>query len=414
MARSSRLRRLSGGNNGSDGRGSRKRTSETQQTSRPEKKRKKKEETVEQPEEELFKVEKIVGHKVDKNGVSWYKTRWMGYTASDDTWEPLQNVSSTGHVDRYNRRQRQRSLKQTDAGVAVIEYEDGEREMIDMKLEKFRGCNESDDDNERDDDTVNGDDDVNNFDLVIEGEWIEILWPHTNMYFPCKIISWSPLRAKKSHKKSSKRSSRKAVFEPDESVESATEEKAEKTISTAKSKNGNDEDESAVAAPSSKKRVVDQTPASKPHKRRNGASNEKESDYGAPSSRRKIAQNLEREQALKEHAPQTDLRRNNKPIPEAQVHEDDQRDDFSVASESSGLSEDFSLPGRPVERVGHGVPLFDEHEDDFGSSGDESVSDDEGEGINIHQYTCPTAPKLTFEEMWTLKLKRTQELMDRG
>ena len=50
---------------------------------------------------------------------------------------PLQ-VASTGHVDRYERLQRQRSLKNGTPGVAVIEYEDGEREMVDMKIEKFR------------------------------------------------------------------------------------------------------------------------------------------------------------------------------------------------------------------------------------------------------------------------------------
>lgn len=44
-------------------------------------------------DEELFKVEKIVDSKVDKNGVSLYKTRWKGYSASDDTWEPTENVS---------------------------------------------------------------------------------------------------------------------------------------------------------------------------------------------------------------------------------------------------------------------------------------------------------------------------------
>ena len=44
-------------------------------------------------DEELFKVEKIVDSKVDKNGVPLYKTRWKGYSASDDTWEPTENVS---------------------------------------------------------------------------------------------------------------------------------------------------------------------------------------------------------------------------------------------------------------------------------------------------------------------------------
>ena len=59
-------------------------------------------------DEELFKVEKIVDSKVDKNGVSLYKTRWKGYSASDDTWEPTENVSGElslillVHLDEYN------------------------------------------------------------------------------------------------------------------------------------------------------------------------------------------------------------------------------------------------------------------------------------------------------------------------
>ena len=47
-------------------------------------------------DEELFSVEKIVDSKIDKNGVQLYKCRWKGYTAADDTWEPTENVSSTG------------------------------------------------------------------------------------------------------------------------------------------------------------------------------------------------------------------------------------------------------------------------------------------------------------------------------
>ena len=51
--------------------------------------------------EELFTVEKIVDSKVDKNGVPLYKTRWKGYSASDDTWEPTENVALTGHGELY-------------------------------------------------------------------------------------------------------------------------------------------------------------------------------------------------------------------------------------------------------------------------------------------------------------------------
>ena len=52
-------------------------------------------------DEELFKVEKIVDSKVDKNGVPLYKIRWKGYLASDDTWEPTENIALTGHGELY-------------------------------------------------------------------------------------------------------------------------------------------------------------------------------------------------------------------------------------------------------------------------------------------------------------------------
>ena len=50
-------------------------------------------------EEDHYKVEKIVDHWTkNKFGVPLYRTRWKGYTAKDDTWEPAANVSSTGHL----------------------------------------------------------------------------------------------------------------------------------------------------------------------------------------------------------------------------------------------------------------------------------------------------------------------------
>ena len=46
---------------------------------------------------ELYQVENIIDDKLDKDGVTvLYKTRWKGYTAADDTWEPTENVASTG------------------------------------------------------------------------------------------------------------------------------------------------------------------------------------------------------------------------------------------------------------------------------------------------------------------------------
>ena len=44
-----------------------------------------------------YQIEKIIDDKLDNDGVkTLYKTRWVGCTADDDTWEPTENVASTG------------------------------------------------------------------------------------------------------------------------------------------------------------------------------------------------------------------------------------------------------------------------------------------------------------------------------
>ena len=48
--------------------------------------------------------------------------------------------------DWYERQQRQRTFKKNAIGIAVIEYEDGEQEMVDLRAEKFRSCRSEDDD----------------------------------------------------------------------------------------------------------------------------------------------------------------------------------------------------------------------------------------------------------------------------
>eukprot|EP00986_Skeletonema_menzelii_P011638 scaffold6071_cov146-Skeletonema_menzelii.AAC.7 len=144
---------------------SRKRTSSDQAAEPREKKQKSTAAAVEEP---LFIVSKIVGTKKGKDGVKLYKTRWEGYTPADDTWEPLENVSATGHVDRYERKQRALTLSTYTPGVAVIEYDDGERQTIDLLQEKFRSWMEISD-NERDDDNY----DVISWTPIVEGNDIK-------------------------------------------------------------------------------------------------------------------------------------------------------------------------------------------------------------------------------------------------
>ena len=190
------------------GSSSRKRSSSSQAEPRNKKKQKAAAaagSAAEEPEEPLFKVAKIVGIKSGKNGVKLYKTRWEGYSPADDTWEPLEHVGSTGHVDRYERKQRERTLSTYTPGVAVIEYDDGERQTINLLQEKFRSWMDISDD-ERDDDSVTGDKDVNDFNLIHGGAMIELLWPHAQIFFSCKIISWTPIaEVNDSKKKSVKR-----------------------------------------------------------------------------------------------------------------------------------------------------------------------------------------------------------------
>ena len=114
--------------------------------------------------------------------------------------------------DWYERQQRQQTLKETSVGVAVIEYEDGECEMVDLRTEKFRSYRSDDEDEDTTtSSSSDSSEDENNFELVAEGEMIEILWKHANIYFPCKVISWTPLRATR---RSTTQNSRSSLWRP--------------------------------------------------------------------------------------------------------------------------------------------------------------------------------------------------------
>ena len=112
-------------------------------------------------------------------------------------------------MDRYLRLKRQKTLNTKTPGVAIIEYEDGETEIVNLRIETFRNYQEDDEGEKQrgdsNDTTANNNRQINNFDLIIKGETIEILWPLADMYFPCKIIAYTKLMS------GSKKRSRKAV-----------------------------------------------------------------------------------------------------------------------------------------------------------------------------------------------------------
>jgi hypothetical protein len=116
-----------------------------------------------------------------------YKVRWAGFGPSDDTWEPLRNVGDTGHVDRYFRRKRDEQLREDSPGAAIIEYDDGERTLVDLSRERFR--------------RTSGDfidssniESENDYKIVFPGAKLELYWPYADLFFSCRVISWTPLK----------------------------------------------------------------------------------------------------------------------------------------------------------------------------------------------------------------------------
>ena len=324
------------------------------------------------------------------------------------------------HSDRYERLLRQKTLTKGSDGVAVIEYEDGEREMVDMKMEKFRSCQDSDDEDDRDDDTVNGDSDINDLRLIVEGEWIEILWKNASIYFPCKIISWTPISAKKSQQR--KENSKKRAFDDDESkkptkpkLSQPKEQPKEHMKVSTKPKSTKrvfeDVKESAETKPKSTKRVFDD--AKEPTKPNSAQIKQRQTDPPPLSTKQGHEVTTSRGKRQPKNAePELPL------FPPLLPPFQNGLDNHFYSSNSSEISTDDESD-QPVDRDGHGIPLYNEPEGDFDSS-DDDVSDDDdnddddGEGTYQHRCLSEVRPKLSFEELWTLKLKRTQELMYRG
>lgn len=75
----------------------------------PKKNRKRKaREVEEEPEEEVFSVEKIVSKRV-VGGKTQYLLKWKGYDSDDNTWEPEENLDCQDLLDEFNKKMGQKA-----------------------------------------------------------------------------------------------------------------------------------------------------------------------------------------------------------------------------------------------------------------------------------------------------------------
>ena len=114
-------------------------------------------------------------------GGELFLVHWKGYGKDKDSWEPAGNIAVTGHIDMYKRecKCKSKSLKAKvgTERVVIVEYQDGMQDTIDLAEETFRRPPED------------GGGGANDFSLVEENAVIELLWPHAQRYYPCRIIS---------------------------------------------------------------------------------------------------------------------------------------------------------------------------------------------------------------------------------
>ena len=74
----------------------------------PKKGRKRKAREVEdEPEEEVFSVEKIISKKV-VGGKTQYLLKWKGYDTDDNTWEPEDNLDCQDLLEEFNKKTKMR------------------------------------------------------------------------------------------------------------------------------------------------------------------------------------------------------------------------------------------------------------------------------------------------------------------
>lgn len=63
-------------------------------------------ETGTESDEELYNIEKIIGHKMIK-GMPHYRIKWEGYPSSANTWEPIDVLEKCQDlIEEYHRKEK--------------------------------------------------------------------------------------------------------------------------------------------------------------------------------------------------------------------------------------------------------------------------------------------------------------------
>ena len=85
-------------------------------------------------EEDLYEVEEIVGKKLCKGKLK-YHVKWVGYPSSQNTWEPLENLTNVKYlIDKYEESKNTKKIGRKSKKVPVIE----KTESIEDVVEKYK------------------------------------------------------------------------------------------------------------------------------------------------------------------------------------------------------------------------------------------------------------------------------------
>eukprot|EP00804_Cyclotella_cryptica_P005558 CCRYP_003083-RA/>CCRYP_003083-RA protein AED:0.03 eAED:0.03 QI:1827/1/1/1/0.66/0.5/4/162/771 len=118
-----------------------------------------------------------------------FKVRWVGCGPEKDSWEPLEDVAHTGHVDRFLIQRRTIGLKEGMPGVGILESKiTSERFLVDLSQETL--YLESDKADKGVDTAL-----VDNCSGIKQGESILWFWEYMGCNVPCKVLSFTPLES---------------------------------------------------------------------------------------------------------------------------------------------------------------------------------------------------------------------------